>query len=530
MANGEFWGSVFDAVQSQGKSPPPTDPKSPSDVYFANLNKVDQDQVDPTQWYLMFDMVPAEAMLLGFSDKSGDGTPPPLLPTIVFHAAAVLQSNVYSVLGLDSNDEPAEGSWYVLYLQPGGDPKTDVAGELYAPDFDFGAGPTYKTWRIAAAELMYLPTQKGPDVILGLPPTSGLQGKPTGKTPQTYGRVKTQVGIRKAWRFKGFKRRRAIVPLRVLPVPPPPPPPPPPPGSGAIGVMDVGQGGCNLIFDRNLEPILYYDVGYPLGFFRSSLPATMRADQPGTFLGPIYQNNANNLSVLLSHWDWDHWRLGAYTSGGGASLGQRPWVAPQQPMSPTAANFVNGHGNMVLVPAGTPPQLIANGMIFFKNVPPMGANHAMLVNNSGLSLRIPVDLAAGVASSVLLTGDGNFNGLPGPAWANLTGIGAVHHGSAAHGAAANLPPNAAAGTGYIAYSYGINANGNHAYGFPAAAAVAAYRGPPATWRAPTEQGTAEGANLNVGPVAHGNIRMGNQGALNVAYQNSAFFAVGHALP
>jgi hypothetical protein len=522
---GPFWNGVFDAVQKQGKSPPPDKPKSPSDVYFANLNKADKDPRDGS-WYLLFDMVPAEAALLGLGDRSGDGSPPPPLPTILFHATEALQQNVYGALGLGSGDEPAEGSWYALYLQPGGDPKTDVTGELYHPDADFGAGITYKTWHIAAADLMFVPVQKGPDVVLGLPPTGASSALETAgaKKPRTYAGVRA-IGVPKARRFRGFKRRRAITALRRVP----PPPPAPPAGSGAIGVMDIGQGGCNLVFDRNLEPFVYYDAGYPLGFFRNSLPLTMRADLPGQFLGPIYQNAGGNLSLVLSHWDWDHWRLGNYTSAAANSLAQLPWTVPHQPMGPTATGFLNGLANAVVVAGGAPAQALGNGMICFKNVPPVGAIAAVLINNSGLSVRIPVDLAGQPAAPVLLTGDGNISGLPLAARFGLAGIGAVHHGSGNHGADQNLPAAPFFGPGYIAYSYGISSvTGNHAYGFPVPAAVANYHA--ANWTAPNAETTAEGANINAGPAAHGNIRMGNQGALHGNYLHTAFFAIGHALP
>jgi hypothetical protein len=47
---------------------------------------------------------------------------------------------------------------------------------------------------------------------------------------------------------------------------------------------------------------------------------------------------------------------------------------------------------------------------------------------------------------------------------------------------------------------------------------------------PTQESTAEGANLNVGPVAAGNIRVGDQGALPAAYAATAFAAISSALP
>src|SRR6187399_1865183 len=119
------WNSVFQSVQSQGKSPTPADPKSPTDVYFAYLDKADLDRSDGS-WYLMFDMVPAEAALLGLAGSTGDGMAPPALPTIIFHAHGVTQAAVWEALQLSGSDEPAEGSWYAIYLQQGGDPQTQV--------------------------------------------------------------------------------------------------------------------------------------------------------------------------------------------------------------------------------------------------------------------------------------------------------------------------------------------------------------------------------------------------------------------
>lgn len=521
------WDDVFQTVQGQGKSPSSNDPKSPSDAYFAYLDKADWDATS-NNWFLMFDMVPAEAALLGLKgDDNGDMAPPPL-PTILFHAHGVTKDAVYAALQLSGSDEPAEGSWYALYLQQGGDPQTDLVGDLYHPDLDFTpTRPDYKQWSVAAALLIALPSADKSGPLLVPPPSEHRrrQTEAVGAkaTPRTFKGV-AGLRVQKANRFKPWRKQRPIRYRRIVVIQPPPPPPP---GLGALGVMSIGQGGFNLFLDRGTrEPLFYYDAGYPLFFFLSSVPAQMRTTDPG-YLGPIMQNTAGSLDVILSHWDWDHWRFGAFTNGAGQSLGQLQWTVPFQAMGPSAVNFLAGI-NAVVIPAGTPPQALANGVLLFKMQAPPGALPAFVINNSGLALRAPVDIAGTQSAGTLLTGDGNFNLLPMIATAGLHVIGAVHHGSNNHGAAAAIPAAPGGTTGRIAYSYGITAGGAHAYGFPNAFAVAAYR--LANWNAPTEEATAEGPNINVGPTARGNIRVGDQGALPVAYAGTAFAAIGYALP
>lgn len=514
---------VFKAVQSQGKSPSRDNPKSPTDAYFAYLDKADWDPSDSV-WYLMFDMIPAEAALLGLAGDTGDTMPPPILPTIIFHATQVSKAAVYEALQLGSDDEPAEGSWYAVWLQEGGDPKTQVVGDLYHPDTDFVPNsPTYGQWYIGAADLIALPIPPKRDALLGPPGTPrGPRATPKA-VPRTYGPIR-KFGITKPRRYRPHKKLITLV-LRNIP----PPPPPPPPGHGALGVMAIGQGGFNLVFARGtLEPVFYYDAGYPLGFFHATVPPPMDVNLVGAgYAGPIMQNAAINLYVILSHFDWDHWRFGAYVDANGASLGQLNWTVPVAPMGGTAAAWL-ANVNAAGIPAFAPPQAGANGLVIYK-LQPGGGPPAFIINNSGLAVRVPVDIAGVPAAGVLLTGDGNFNLLPGPALAGLHVIGAVHHGSNNHGAAANQPAAPGGTTGRIAYSYGINpANGNHAYHFPDPNAVAAYQG--ANWGPPTEQATAEGANINVGPSAPGNIRIGDQNNLPAGYNATAFFAIGYALP
>jgi hypothetical protein len=295
--------------------------------------------------------------------------------------------------------------------------------------------------------------------------------------------------------------------------------PPPPPTVTAVGVMDVGIGNCNMLLDQNFDPLIYYDIGLPLFFYGNSAPPGLRA---AGWAGPILNNNTTGalVPVILSHWDWDHWRLGR-----AANMQNHPWLVPNQVRGPAANNFFLTLTN-VQVYGGAAFTFGPDYTIYQCN-PPGPAVGAFLLNNSGIALRMDILLptADPNAHSLYLTGDANFTSLPFPVMFDTVAIVAVHHGSNNHGAAANLPAQAGgyAGHGRIAYSYGVRPNGNHPYGFPVPAAVAAYQA--AGWT--VENSTAEGVNINNAPPAvgnRGNIRVGNQTPLNAAYNATAFFA------
>lgn len=295
----------------------------------------------------------------------------------------------------------------------------------------------------------------------------------------------------------------------------------------AVGIMDVGQGACAMLIDHQ-EPVTYYDIGYPVFAYNSSTPVNIRAQAPGG--GPIPQNQTANLEVVLSHWDWDHWRLAAIWRLNGLF-----WTFPFQLLGMSAAKFLKTVTNGAVYNPLNPTIRRASYTICKCN-PRSGAPKATLMNNSGLALRVPMRLPSTNANAsnnaLLMTGDAGFDTLPNYpyAYANLSGIVAVHHGSNAHNAAGNLPPQAPGHDGLIAYSYGILTAGQHCYGFPVATAVARYQA--AGWgrvattnTATTETSTAEGATLNGPgrPLVRGNIRMGDQTQLAAYTKKTAFF-------
>lgn len=390
-----------------------------------------------------------------------------------------------------------------------------------APADPTPADPTpqdYGTHHIVSAELLSLPQWTKRGLVSARPP----DGFP-GLTRRLNGPIRRQ---RLVHRYHPYAR-----PGRLPPAPPLPPPPPPLPPIAAVGVMDVGQGNCNLLFNQALDAVTYYDVGYPLWFYVGSLP-------PNIGLGPIMQNQAGNLEIVLSHWDWDHWRLGHV-----AGLNGLPWRYPNQPVGPTAANF------MTTLPGGVPgavpggvvypamtPFLIFPNYTLYQCQPAGAMMPAGLMNNTGIAMSVQTNLPVGDPAwhRVMLTGDANFDSVPPlhPVYPGLTGITAVHHGSIAHNAAANLPNPVApyAAVGRIAYSYGVRLSGGgawvHCYGFPVPAAVGNYHA--AGWN--NEAATAQPViNGPLPPPNRGNIRMGNQGPLPVFYGGNAFSAFQYGL-
>lgn len=383
-----------------------------------------------------------------------------------------------------------------------------------------GSPQNYGRYTLDSAQLLTLPqlTATGIDWF-GDPPHDRLGGPDNGNGNGNGNGVKLKHKLANAFMVAGKRHQ---------PIPPPGAPAVPPISS--VAVMDVGQGNCNVLIDNNHEPVTYYDVGYPLWFFLASLPANMHAGNPA-YLGPYQPNAGNNMNVVLSHWDWDHWRLGAV-----ANLTHLTWTIPNQPNGPVAQNFVNTPGlNAQLYPPGAPTVATPNYTIY-KCTPLPGAHPAALMNNSGLAIgvwtRFPGALPPPNWHRVMLTADANFNTLAGvvsianPVFPSLVGITAVHHGSNNYGAPNNLPAPVPvyANLGRIAYSYGVSAaTGAHPYGFPGAVAVGNYQA--AGWT--QERSTAEGPNIHVPPwpppppVVRGNVRMGDQTPL-VGYPNTAF--------
>lgn len=486
---------------------------SPSNSYYGFLGKVDFNDATG-RWDLFFEVRSEELMAL-VANRQPVKASAPALDTLAFHVTEGLTNIVLDTLCSGKAEYLAEASWYSLVLAPGGDPDLHVVGTLYDPDLDVDPKrDNHGQYRIAGATLLFLPTMAGDSIRL-VPP-----GQIGGMSSMAVPGAKRKIGLDTDYysgNISAVAKKTRTAAAAPLPI------------SGSIGVMDVGQGNCNLMADRTFQPIFYYDTGYPLWFYLSSLPDNMRAGNPA-WQGPIV---APTLSVVLSHWDWDHWRLARIVP----DLAALPWTHPDQPVGPTTAAFLAGLPHATVIGAGNPQVFHGpDGVTLVRCTPPAAMAAAALMNNSGLALvtTLTLPVAAGYVGGAVLTADASFASLPPNIANNVTGITAVHHGSNTHGAAENLPVvPPGAGSGRLAYSCGVSATtGNRPYNFPNPDAIQAYHN--AHWGNNGNDGmsTAEGTQIRVPPpppVVRGNIRMGPQTPLPDAYQNTAFYPISHAL-
>ncbi|RZF64321.1 metallo-hydrolase/oxidoreductase [Sphingomonas populi] len=233
-------------------------------------------------------------------------------------------------------------------------------------------------------------------------------------------------------------------------------------------MFDIGQGSATALVCQCGNVISYFDVG--CGVYRNAktMPATVSfcTHEPPT--------------VILSHWDADHWA--------GATVDKRllamTWVAPRQSISKVhkalGNDILKGGGRILIVPTALSPLVWGNPGQTFELRRCTGTDR----NGSGLAL-IAED--NGTQSGWLLTGDAAYNYVPGPLPANLTAVAVPHHG--ADMGKASIPP-ASPHPGYarLLYSFGpANAHGRTGVSHPTAAAVAAHNSagwPQGAWAPP----------------------------------------------
>jgi hypothetical protein len=485
--------NIFNNVGKQGnvKDKPYL---SPANLYYGFLSKVDPTPYPkPTSGNLdvLFEVVPKEWLDLRLQKKTiFVNVAPPLSPASLFHLYEVNEQELVTTLKLKSPDFLIEGEWYILEIT---DKKSNIVGDFYDPDLDTKPNDTnfynFQMWLQDGSKIVDSVGDSETEPEVGAGPVTGAKRL-----------------------YSSFSAAAGGKPLPAKKVKPNLPDP----IIRAIGVMDVGIGNCNMFFDVAGDPVAYFDTGYPLVFYRNSAPNALRAATPA-YTGPILQNRAGSLGVVLSHWDWDHYRLGRI-----ANMENLPWVVPNQPIGPAAMNFRNSLTNW---------NYFVGPYLDIVNIGRFVQCNGVGLNNSGIAIIIKTYLPSGgnVDRYFISTGDASFGNVPIPAYANgsISGIVAVHHGSNTHGAAANLPqpPANNPARSNIAYSYGIyqNAGGlwRRPYGFPVAAAVAAYQA--AYWTNESETAEAIPNDPNQ-PSQRGNIRVGANTAYpaSALYQNKAF--------
>lgn len=180
-----------------------------------------------------------------------------------------------------------------------------------------------------------------------------------------------------------------------------------------VVVLDVGQGNCNVVFNDDWRPFIYYDMGGGMGGSQFTYPRP----------SPTYCIDAAYTRVIQSHWDEDHYRAMLELSNAHA-INNMHILAPAQDRSPVPWRASIQKSNSAV---GLEMSLHADGCTVYK-WPDEDWHHAPVMrrstyshfrvikvsgsgtNNSGLALRIENPGVGG--QYMLLTGDATFEQLP----------------------------------------------------------------------------------------------------------------------
>ena len=402
---------------------------SPTDRYYALLTEVENvtySEGGKKLWSIDFEIVPFEWMESAvLSQTEATRGPPPSGPASLLAFDEAAPDDIAKALTTPV-DEVVEGEWYIITLGKGG-----VAAKR--------------------ANAVALPSIR--------------QVKAKGfKAPRRQQR-KLNMRFRPVFRFSAKDLKKLLAGL----VP------------REIGVMDVGQAGCNLVYDDQGVPQFYVDVGFPLFPNLASLPpanglGNIEIHNPGPCLG-------NNPAVILTHFHWDHYAMARVSTNAGA-LVDRNWIVPNQVAGGAAWVFLNNilaspNGQLHVFPVAL-AGIVGGNVNVIQCVPVLGIAAGNL-NNSGLAA--VVKMTNLLPNRTLLPGDAAFQAIPGVgAIVGLRWMTATHHGSDTDliplVGPSPIPAPQVVNQGRIAYSYGINGGvgGLHCYGHPDAPAVAAYQG------------------------------------------------------
>jgi hypothetical protein len=209
-----------------------------------------------------------------------------------------------------------------------------------------------------------------------------------------------------------------------------------------LAVYDVGQGNCNAALNLN-QPRLYFDLGGGIMGHIGTFPAAM---------ANLCFAQAN--TIVLSHWDWDHWSMGLRFRAHLPQPTSMTWIAPRQRLghvhASVAASILRDGGMLLLWPnarvAGTITYVtphVTQGQITLRKCVGRGRNH------SGIAMEIA---DTGRSPPLLLTGDARYSVIPSALTTAYQAVVLPHHGADMRN---RLVPVCAGGVqARCAYSYG----------------------------------------------------------------------------
>ena len=226
----------------------------------------------------------------------------------------------------------------------------------------------------------------------------------------------------------------------------------------ALVCFDIGQGSASALICQCGKPIYYFDTGRGSGRNAPTAPAT------------IDFCVCSSPTVILSHWDTDHW-AGA---SGHAGLQACNWVVPRQTISTTHTAFANdvlkAGGKIHVVGNGASPLTWSRGQQDYDLQRATGTGR----NGSGLVL-IVTDHSFG--RSWVLTGDAGYDLIAQSAPVDIAAMVVPHHGA---DMGANSFPFQRSLNGYARLFYSFGPGNGHGpktppVRHPVAAAVAEHQ-------------------------------------------------------
>lgn len=216
-----------------------------------------------------------------------------------------------------------------------------------------------------------------------------------------------------------------------------------------LAVYDVGQGNANALLSDGYQATLYYDLGAGVYGNKDTAPPGLR-----------FCHSANP-TVILSHWDADHW-AGAYAT---MANGKYPalslnWIAPKQDVGPVhtafAYDITANQGNLFIYEpdANIGFTQMASGHTAKFTV---GSGHEGDKNDTGIVLVIENAMLRKGPVSWILPGDCDYRYFhlalsPAPP----VGLVAPHHGADLHKKSVPPQPAPTSISTYhrLAYSFG----------------------------------------------------------------------------
>ena len=269
----------------------------------------------------------------------------------------------------------------------------------------------------------------------------------------------------------------------------------------AVKVLDYGQGDCNAVVDDQGHPILFFDMGG--GKHTGSRTHPWHND----WAGQTCKNNKLDLAlkptVILSHWDGDHYSTAWYitwypTNATGQTTKQVPvghaevkdlqWLVPRQNKHPSKLEIVTMLTNIRCWPDTVVSHRFnldaTTDLVVEKCI---GGSGEYDPNLDGLAVRLERVKAGGdpskeadVVARILMPGDRAYQFIPscagGPPPAKMAAMLAFHHGSETHldAHAIAAMPAAKDASATIAYTFGLKPDGRRCYGHPSQKAIGEY--------------------------------------------------------